>query len=32
MRLSLIFVISAAFLFSVPGGLALAQTVSQPSY
>ena len=32
MRLSLVFVISAAFLFSVPAGVALAQTVSQPSY
>ena len=31
MRLSLILVISAAFLFSVSAGVALAQTMSQPS-
>lgn len=31
MRLSLILFISAAFLFSVSGGVSLAQTMSQPS-
>ena len=31
MRLSLVFFISAAFLFSVSGGVSLAQTMSQPS-